>query len=73
MIFIFFSILVMIINLSCLVFGLCLKRLMIVINEGARPPKVLNIAMMADVGAMISVDAVAQAQNDLHLARSFAN
>ena len=46
---------------------------MIVINEGARPPKVLNIAMMADVGAMISVDAVAQAQNDLHVARSFAN
>ena len=71
-IFIFFSALVMIINLSFLVFGLCLKRLMIIIDEGARPPKLLNIAIMAEAGATISLDAVAQAQNDLHIAKSFA-
>ena len=72
MIFIFFSALVMLINLGVLLVGLLLRRLTKIIDEGARPPKLLNIAIVAEVGATISLDAMAQAQNDLHIAKSFA-
>jgi hypothetical protein len=61
----------MLINLSILLFGLCLQRLLSIIDEGARPPKLLNIAIMAEAGATISLDAMAQAQNDLLMVKSF--
>lgn len=71
LIFIFFSILIMLVNCFLLVFGLCFKRLLLILDEGARPPPFINIAIMAEVGSTISVDAFAQAQNDLMIVKGF--
>ena len=71
LIFVFFSSLIMLINLGILVLGLCLNKLLWIIAEGARPPTLLNIAIMAEVGSTISADALAQSHNDLVIAQSF--
>ena len=70
-IFVFFSVLVMLVSLITLVFGLCYTRLLYIIDEGARPPALLNIAIMAEAGATISLDAMAQAHNDLLIVKGF--
>ena len=57
-IFIIFSTVVMFINMILLMFGLCFFRLLTIINEGARPPTLLNIGIMAETGAAISLDAL---------------
>ena len=72
MIFIFFSALVMLLNLGVLLVGLLTRRLMKMIDEGASPPRLINEAIIAEAGATISLDAMAQAQNDLNIVKSFA-
>jgi hypothetical protein len=42
------------------------------IDEGASPPRLINEAIIAEAGATISLDAMAQAQNDLNIVKSFA-
>ena len=61
----------MLINGCLLIIGLCGKRLIVIIDEGARPPTLINIAIMAEAGASISLDSVAQANNDLLIAKDF--
>ena len=67
----FFSCVVMVINLTVLVVGLCYGRLIVFIDEGARPPTLLNIAIMAESGSTSALDAMAQAHNDLLIAKGF--
>lgn len=70
-IFFFSSIIIMISTNCLLVYGLCTVRLLRIIDEGARPPTLLNIAILAEAGSTISLDSVAQAHNDLLIAKSF--
>lgn len=70
-IFVFFAALIMIINLFLITFGLCYNRLLLIIEEGARPPELLNVAIMAEAGSTISLDAIAQTHNDLLIGRGF--
>ena len=70
-IFILFSIIGMTINMFLLMFGLCFWQLFIIIDHGARPPIMLNIAIMAEAGATISRDGLAQQHNDLIIAKGF--
>ena len=49
----------MLINMVMLIFGLCFKRLVSIIDEGAKPPAFLNIAILAEAGATISQDDMA--------------
>ena len=72
LIFLFFSILIMLINCVLLVLGLFFSRLLLVIDEGANPVPLINISIMAEVGSTISEDAIAQAQNDLLIVKGFA-
>ena len=71
-IFIIFSTVVMFINMILLMFGLCFFRLLTIINEGARPPTLLNIGIMAETGAAISLDSLSQSHNDLLIAKGFS-
>ena len=59
-IFILFSMIGMCINMFLLMFGLCFWQLLIIIDHGARPPTMLNIAIMSEAGATISRDGLAQ-------------
>ena len=70
LIFVFFSSLIMLLNLTILVFGLCYSRLIKIIDDGARPPILLNIEIMAEAGATIAADAMAQSYNDLLIMKS---
>ena len=72
LIFIFFSVLIMIVNCCLLTMGLCFNRLLLVIDEGARPVPLINFSIVSEIGATISVDAIAQAQNDLLIAKGFS-
>ena len=58
-IFFFASILIMVIDACLLILGLCTSRLLKIIDEGARPPTLVNIAIMAEAGSTISLDSVA--------------
>ena len=58
-IFVFFSIIVMTINMFMLILGLISNRLLSIIEEGARPPSLVNIAIMAEAGSTISLDSIA--------------
>ena len=70
MIFVFFSAIIMLINMGMLVIGLIFNRLLSIIEEGARPPSLVNTAIMAEAGSTISLDSIAQSQNDLLIAQS---
>jgi len=59
LIFVLFSAIVMLISLSLLVKGLCHDRLLEIINEGARPPTLLNLAIMSEAGSTIALDSIA--------------
>ena len=61
----------MLINLVILIIGLCWQDLLTIIEEGARPPTLINIAILAEAGSTISLDAMAQAHNDLLIAKGF--
>lgn len=69
MIFVFFSVIIMLINMGMLIIGLIFNRLLMIIEEGARPPTLVNIAIMAEAGSTISLDSIAQSQNDLLIAQ----
>ena len=58
-IFMFFSGLAMLGNLFVLVFGLCLTRLLEIIEVGAKPPTLLNRQILAQVGSINSLEAFA--------------
>ena len=70
-IFGFFSALVMLINLAFLIVGLCWQDLLRIIEQGARPPTLINIAILAEAGSTITQDAMAQAHIDLLIAKGF--
>jgi len=62
----------MLVNLCVITIGLCYNRLLLIIEEGARPPTLINIAIMAEASSTISLDALAQSHNDLIIAKGFA-
>ena len=61
----------MTINLFTLVDGLFYKRLVQLIDQGVRLPTLINIAIMSETGSTISLDAMAQAKNDLVIGAAF--
>ena len=70
-IFGFFSALVMLINLAILIIFLCYQDLLNIIKQGARPPTLINIAILAEAGSENTQDAMAQAHIDLLIAKGF--
>ena len=71
-IFVFFSVIVMLINFGFIVFGLCFNKLLAIIDGGFRPPTMINFAIMSEAGSTISFDAMAQSHNDLLILKAFA-
>ena len=59
LIFVTFSAVIMMVNLGMLTIGLSYNRLQMVIEKGARPPTLVNIAIMAEAGSTISLDSIA--------------
>ena len=60
LIFVSFSAIIMLCNLGMLTIGLSYNKLQIIIEQGARPPTLVNIAIMAEAGSTISLDSIAQ-------------
>ena len=60
------------VSIGLIIIGLCHERLLSIIDEGLRPPEMINLAIMANSGATISMDAMAQANNYLTIIKGFA-
>ena len=63
----------MLFNLFLLLLGLCLTKLLKIIEVGAKPPTLLNRQILAQVGAANSLEAFAVVQNDLIIAQAFTD
>ena len=58
-IFVFFASLIMLLNLFMIIFGLCFRRLLTIIEDGAKPPTLVNIEILAEAGSTIAQDDMA--------------